>query len=132
GGPRGPLGRQQRRPLVLGALALGQVARDLGEADEPPVGVAQRGEDGAGPEARAVLAHAPALVLPAALRRGGAEPVRGLAAPRVLGGVEEGEVPPDDLRGGVALDAPGALVPGADVAPGVEEEDRVVGDARAE
>ncbi len=61
--PREPLGLLQE---LLGTPALGQVAGDLREADERAVGVAQGGDDDVGPEQRAVLAHAPALLLEAA------------------------------------------------------------------
>ena len=49
--------------------ALGQVARDLGEAEQLAVRVVQRGDDHVGPETRAVLAHPPAFVLAAAFAR---------------------------------------------------------------
>src|SRR5437868_207689 len=43
--------------------------------------------------------------------------------------VKDREMLADDLGGGVTLDALGARVPGRDAALGVEQEDRVVGDA---
>jgi hypothetical protein len=49
--------------------ALGDVAGDLGEADQLAVLVADRVDHHAGPEAGAVLAHAPALGLELALLR---------------------------------------------------------------
>src|SRR4029453_11368204 len=60
--PEALLGLAQR---LLVALALGEVARDLREADELATLVAQRGQHHVGPEARPVLAHPPALVLEA-------------------------------------------------------------------
>ena len=58
-----------RRAQLLGReLAARQVARDLAEPDERAVLVAQRRDDHVGPEPRAVLADAPALVLVAARR----------------------------------------------------------------
>ena len=49
--------------LLLGTLALGQVAGDLREAPQLAALVPQGGEDGVGPEARTVLAQPPPLVL---------------------------------------------------------------------
>src|SRR5690242_264758 len=43
--------------------------------------------------------------------------------------IEDGEVPADDLVGGVLVDALGAGVPRGDAPVGVEHEDGVVGDA---
>ena len=56
--------------LLLQPAAVGQIARHLGEADQLAVLGAQRGDHHVGPESRAVLAHAPALVLePSVARR---------------------------------------------------------------
>jgi hypothetical protein len=71
--------------LVLVGLALGAVARDLGVAHEPPVVVAQGGQEHRGPEPRAVLAHAPALGLGVAAALGLAQEPLGLAGGDVLG-----------------------------------------------
>ncbi len=54
-----------------------------------PLVVVERGDDDVGPEAGAVLADAPALVLEAALGDGGLELAGGLAGGVVLGGVED-------------------------------------------
>src|SRR6185436_18380896 len=62
------LDEQPKSPaLLLGGPALGQIARDLGEADDLAGVVAERCDHHVGPEPRAVLAHAPALVLEPAL-----------------------------------------------------------------
>ena len=58
---------------LLGRFALGQVARDLGKADELAGRRADRIDDDIGPEARAVLADAPAFALELAFTRGGLE-----------------------------------------------------------
>ena len=69
--------------LLLGAPALGHVAGDLGEADQRAVLVEDRVDDHARPEARAVLAHPPALGLELALLRGDREaPAQGTPAAR--------------------------------------------------
>src|SRR5690606_6469223 len=112
----------------LGAAPLADVAGDLGEADEPAA-LPDRVDDDAGPEAAAVLAHAPAFALVAAvlarlLQRARRDPRRA-----VLGRVEAREVEADDLLGGVALDALRARVPVGDDAVGVEHEEGVIGDA---
>ena len=60
--------------------ALGEVARDLREAGQPAVVVADRGDRHARPEAGAVLADPPALLLVAALADGDVELVVGMVA----------------------------------------------------
>src|SRR5690606_30057831 len=107
-------------------LALAEVARDLGKAQQFAVLVTQRGDGDARPELAAVRTHPPALVLEAPLGGGHLELVLGPAALRRGRRIERGEMPADDLPGRVALDALGAQVPGADVAGGVEDEHRVV------
>src|SRR5688500_5671545 len=106
--------------------ALGKVARDLREAEQLAVVVAQRGDHHVRPEARAVLAHAPALVLEAPFGHRGAQLVVGPALVHGVARIEGGKVPADDLARAVALDALGAGVPGHDVALAVEHEYRVV------
>ena len=69
---------------LLGGLAFGQVARDLGKADQLAGRLADRIDDDVGPEARAVLADAPAFALELAFARGGLQRPRrqaGLAGP---------------------------------------------------
>ena len=112
--------QHQRRAVLLGA-----VAGDLGKAHEPAA-VADRVDDHVRPEARAVLAQAPALGLKAAGLPRRREPPPGQARRPVLGGVEAGEVAPDDLGGGVALGALGPRVPVHHHALGREHVDRVV------
>src|SRR5690606_9532339 len=79
-----------------------------------------------GPEPRAILAHAPALVLEAALAGGQFQlGLRPAGAHRLLR-VEAREVVADDLVRAVALDALGAGVPAHHDALGIEGEDGVV------
>jgi hypothetical protein len=106
--------------------AAGEVARDLGKADETALLIAQRRDHDIGPEARAVLAHAPALVLEPAFGRGHLELACGPVAPDVLGCVEGAEMLADDLLRAIALEPLGADVPGPDVPLGIEGEHRVV------
>ena len=76
-----------------GAPPLGEVARHLGEADQRAVVLADGREDAVGPEAGAVAAHAPALVLGPRLPLGLLEEPLGQAGPDRLGRVEDREVP---------------------------------------
>src|SRR5204863_518661 len=75
------------------------------------------------------LAHAPALVLEAALGARDLELVFGPAARDRLGRVEAREMLADDLVGPVALDLLGAGVPAHHPAARVDHEDGVVVDA---
>ena len=113
----------------LRLAALGDVARDLGEADQPARRLADGVDHDVGPEAGAVLALPPALGLEAAFALGDRQAARRLAAAAVLVGVEDREMLADDFVRPVALDALGAGVPVADDAAGVEHVDRVVGHA---
>ena len=89
---------------------LRQVARDLGVPEEGPRAIAQRRNHDARPESAAVLANAPALPLVTTV--GARQQLAlGLAGLPILWRVEEREVPADNLRGGVALDAFGARIP---------------------
>src|SRR6185503_12124894 len=94
--------------------------------EELAVLVPQGGDDDVRPEVRAVLAHAPALLLVASVALGDAQLLGGVVAGDVRLGVEGREVLADDLLVGVALQPPRAGVPGQDVAVAVEQEDRVV------
>ena len=114
---------------LLRLAALGDVARDLGEADDLAAIVADGIDDDMRPEAAAVLAHAPAFLLEAALAPGGVERLLRLAVAAVLLGVELREVAADDLVRQVALDPLRAGIPVGHAAFGVEHVDRVVGDA---
>src|SRR5439155_1452613 len=88
--------------------------------------VVQGRDDHVGPEARAVLAQAPAFILDAALGLGHLQQALRLARGEILRREEAREVLPDDLLGPVALDALGAAVPAHHAALLVEHEDRVV------
>ena len=115
--------------FLLGAATLGEVTRDLRESDHGATLVAQRRDDDVGPEARSVLAKPPPLVLEPAISRRGHELHFGLSGGDVLGGIERGEVPSDDLVRLISLEVRGAGVPREDVAARVEGEDGVVANA---
>src|SRR5690606_27670728 len=81
------------------------------------------------PEARAVLAYAPAFTFELAL--GGDQAQRALrhAGGAILDGVELRKVAADDLVGRITLDALGAHIPTRDAAVEIEHIDGAVGDA---
>src|SRR5215217_1791633 len=108
---------------LLGTLTLREVAGYLGEADEVILLVEHWPYEAAGPEARSVVSHVPALVLGPALGSGLIQfPLVGPAL-AVLGGEEDGSVLAQDLCFPVAEEALGALVPGAYAPGGVGHED---------
>jgi hypothetical protein len=111
---------------LLVQAPLGQVARHLGEAEQAPGLVAQRGDHDVRPEALAVPLHPPPLVLEAAFARRDLQlALRPAAVERGLG-IEHREMPADDLLGRVALDELRAAVPAHDAPPRVEQEHGVV------
>ena len=120
-----------RNPLLVLALPVPRchVARHLGEAAQPAVRVAQRRDRHVGPEAAAVLAHAPAFGPEAAFALRAAQALLRLAGVTVLWRIEQRDRPADDLARAVALDALRAVVPADDAPAAVEKEDGVVGDA---
>ncbi len=115
--------------LQLRFPALGDVAGDLGVAQQPALGIADRVDQHAGPEHRAVLAHAPALGLVLAVGGGVVQRLHRQARPTVGVGIELGEMQTDDLVGGVALDPLGAGVPAGHHPVGIQHDQRAVVDA---
>src|SRR6185312_321889 len=97
--------------------------------DERALLVADGGEHHVGPEARAVLAHAPRLFFVAAGFARQLQLAHALAGGLVLLGVQDRQVAADDLGRLIADDALGAGVPRRHVPVGVEHEDGVVADA---
>src|SRR6185295_1553135 len=96
---------------------------------ERPIRFEQRSDNYVCPDARPVLAQAPAFFLIDAGSGGDFQLSRRLSAIQILLRIKDREMLSDDLVGGVALDPLGAGVPGSDVSPGVEHEDGVVPDA---
>ena len=82
----------------LGIAAFGNVAGDLGETDEFAV-LADRVDDDAGPEERAVLSDTPAFLFIAAVFFRGAQGATGLSVGAVGFGVEAGEMLAEDFLG---------------------------------
>src|SRR5690606_1414629 len=105
---------------------LGDVAGDLGEADEIALVVEDAIDHDTRPEPRAVLAHPPALGLEHAFPFGDRERLLRHAGGPVLLRVEAREMLPDDLVGPVALETLGTRIPARHPALGVEQVDRVV------
>jgi hypothetical protein len=115
--------------LVLGLLALGDVAGHLGKAEQQPFLVVDGVDDDVGPEAGAVLAHAPALGFILAVIERGLQRARRQAGTAVFVGIEARKVLAQDLLRDVALEPVGARVPAAHVPLRVEHVDRIVVDA---
>ncbi len=108
--------------------ALREIAGDLRESQKLSVRRPDRVNDDAGPEAGPVLPDTPALVLEFSFRRGGFEGVFRQPGAAILLGVKAREVLAENLRGLVALEAPGPGVPAGHDAVGVEHVNGVVGD----
>src|SRR5215217_8769068 len=111
---------------LLGPLALREVAGHFGEADEVTLFVPHGPDETAGPEARSVLAHMPALVFGPALGSGLLQFPLGGTTLAVLGREEDGSALADDLRFPVAEEALSPLVPGAHAPVSVRHKDGVV------
>src|SRR6185312_4798178 len=100
-----------------------------GEADQLALGITDRVDHDACPEALAVLADAPSFgFVAASLARRFERPLR-YSGLQVLGGVEAAEMLADDIVGRIALDAFRAGVPVGHPAIRVEHVNRIVGDA---
>jgi hypothetical protein len=104
--------------LLFQCLPFGDIARDFGEPTNLTGFVVQGGQHHIGPETRAILTHAPALIFNAAISRGGPEQLLWLAALHVLVRIETGEVLADDLLSGIPLQAFSSGIPGSHVPVG--------------
>ncbi len=125
----------QQTELLLAAtqrlfrrLALRQIARDFRVADDGALGRADRVDHHVRPEPCAVLAHAPPLAFEAPFGRGELQGEFRDALPAFFFGVEFRKVAPDDLLGGIALEARRARVPARHDARGVQHVDGIVRD----
>jgi hypothetical protein len=114
----------QRRP---GPALFGNVARDLGKADQPAVLIDGVDDDGS-EKFRAILAQPPAFRRELSLLAGSLQGARGFSCLPVLRQIKHSEVPADDLAGFIALDAPGAGIPAADHTIGIEHVDGIIDD----
>jgi hypothetical protein len=110
----------------LRAHAVGEVAGDLGESDESAGLVANRRDRKIRPEARAVFSNAPPFVFDTAVSCRNFQFPSRLPALIVFGRKEAGEVLPQNLGGGITLQASSAFVPAADMTFRVQREHRVI------
>src|SRR4029450_9952915 len=99
--------------LELGLAPLGDVAGNLGEADQLAVLIDGINDD-TGPEEGAVLAYPPAFLLVAALVARNLQRTLWLAVGTVALGVEAGEMLAEDFLGAGALDALAPDIPARD------------------
>jgi hypothetical protein len=112
--------------LLLRHLPLGDVAGDLGKADQPIILVADGVDLDQRPEAAAVFAHAPAFAFEMALARGRLQHPRRHADGAVFRRVETREMLADDFVGGIAFEPLSARIPTHDHAARVEHVDGVI------
>src|SRR2546425_1828690 len=117
------------RERLVGAAPLGEIAGHLGIPDEAALRVPHRTDHGIGPQARAVLPHAPPFVLVTALALRDLQCPLRLALRHIVRGIERREVLTHDLVGAVPLDALRSGVPAGDPPVGVEHENGAVLDA---
>src|SRR3569833_1524122 len=123
------VGRPHDRVRCLDERAVrtvGEVAGDLREADVLAARIAQRRDERARPELRAVLAVAPADALDPALGKRALEQADRLARRAILLRADAGAAHADDLLARVALQPLGTRVPRLDRAVRREQVDRVV------
>jgi len=114
--------------FLLRLLTLGEVARDLGEADQFTQ-VVNRMNDDARPKARAVLANAPPFRLVMARSSGRLQSQFWYASLGVFRRIEPRKMLANDFVRGIALDAFGAGVPVRHLAGRIQHIDCVVGHA---
>ncbi|MCY1486039.1 hypothetical protein D9M68_196770 [compost metagenome] len=107
-------------------LRLGGVLDDLDEAGVLALLVQERIDHHMRPEARAVLAIAPTLVLKLALDHGNLKRAARQAIALIVVRIEAGEILADDFLGGITLVGLGAGIPARHAAIDVEHVDRVV------
>jgi len=112
--------------LFVGTPFFGDVAGDLGEAEQAAGVVVDGIDHHIGPEPLAVLAHPLGLALEPALADRGRQRLLRLSVGAILGRVEQRKVPADDLASLVALDRLRPGVPVGDQALRVEHVDGVV------
>ncbi len=114
---------------ALRFMFFGDVAGDLGEADQFALVVPDRVDHHMGPEERAVLSDPPCFILKAPGCDRGLQAALRLASRLILLAIEAREMLTDDLVRPIALDALRAGIPARDMARRVEHVDRIVRDA---
>jgi hypothetical protein len=126
--PEPALGIEEGLLRLLRLALVGHVAGDLGEADKLAVLAVDAVDDYARPEARAVLADAPAFAFELAFRARGFEHLFRKPGGAVLLGIEFGEMLTDDLFGLKPLDPLGTSVPAGHEPFRVKHVDRIIDD----
>jgi len=124
-------GMPDRRPwLDHGAWGvrapLGEVARNLGKADQLAGTVPDRVDDDIGPELRPVLADAPAFLFEFALALGDFKRSSRKLFLAIFLGIKARKMLTEDFGGGVALEPLRAGIPGRDDSRRVQQIDSVV------
>src|ERR1700761_1452382 len=104
----------------------GDVARHLGETNQPALGIPQRRDYDAGEKSGPVLAQSPALLLVAPLGFCSLQFLVRVSSLDVFRSVEAGKVAANNLLGGVTLQALRTPVPTDDRPGWIEHEDGVV------
>src|SRR6185312_11102881 len=123
---------QQTEPLLafmqrlLRQLAFGDVAGNLGESDELAFRIANRIDDDAGPEARAVLADAPTLRFELSFLERNLERAFWEIGCLILRRIKTGKMLADDFFCGISLESLGAGIPAGDETLGIQQIDGVV------
>src|SRR5581483_7013989 len=112
---------------ALRLTRLGNVARDLGKTDQLAIRITDRVDDDMRPEARAVLAQAPAFIFEFSLARRLRQVALRAASRTILRRKKHRIVLPKNFVGGIALDPLRAAVPADDRSVGVHQEDGIVG-----
>src|SRR2546429_9784669 len=110
------------RERLSGAAPLGEIAGHLGIPNEAALRVPHRTDHGIGPEARAILAHAPPFVLVTALALRDLQCPLRLALRHIVRGIERREVLTHDLVGAVPLVALPSAFPAGDPPLGARHE----------
>lgn len=113
---------------LFSCSAFGQVARDLGIADELAGGTTDRIDDHMRPEAASILALAPAFSLEPAVLLSRGERTRRHSCGAVLWQIETGKMLAENFGRRVTLEALRASIPACDDAFGAQHIDSIVGD----
>ena len=123
---------QQAKPLLAFAqrfvrrATFGQIARDLCEAQQSPIGITDGVDHDIGPEMGAVLAHAPAFGFKSPFLLCRRQRGSGYPCGLILGCVEAGKMLADNLVGLIAFEAARAGIPAGNPAIGIQHEDRII------
>ncbi|MNU94381.1 hypothetical protein D3C71_843620 [compost metagenome] len=110
----------------FGHFTVGQIAGDLGKTEQSTRRVAYWVDHHVAPEARAVLAHPPALSFETSFANRRVQRPLGQTGTAIVFGVELREMMTENFGFFITLETPGASVPAADDARGINHVDRIV------